>query len=111
MLFQKHGTNRSSYFRINTLSQALMIKFEQSVNFKSPKLESIHSIQVAYLNLSLRVRHLLYLLGISNTKVFLKYKIWLFQIKRIKRNKIRFVVKIPHKLCVKFSNFADFTFY
>ena len=57
-------------FRINTLSQAFMFRFEQSVNFKSPKLDNIHSIQVAYFNLCIRVRHLLYLLSILNLKVY-----------------------------------------
>jgi hypothetical protein len=57
-------------FRINTLSQAFMHKFEQSLNLKTLALDNNHSIQVSSLNLVLRVRHLLYLLSILKKEVF-----------------------------------------
>ena len=56
-------------FRINTLSQAFMHKFEQSLNFKTLTLDNSHAIQVSSLNLVLRVRHLLYLMSIVKKEV------------------------------------------
>ena len=58
-------------FRISSVSQAFMFKFEQAVNFKSLTLDNSYAIQVSYLNLSLRVRHLLYLLSLLKQEVHL----------------------------------------
>jgi hypothetical protein len=66
---EKVKLSNGTKFRINTLSQAFMHTFEKSLNFKTLLLENDHSIRMAYLNLTLRVRHLIYLMSVLNKEV------------------------------------------
>ena len=66
---EKIKLTNGTKFRINTLSQALMYKFEKSLNLKNLVLDNSHSILVAHLNLNLRVRHLIYLMSILKKEV------------------------------------------
>ena len=70
---EKVKLSNGTKFRINTLSQAFMHTFEKSINFKNLSLDNDHSIRVAYLNLTLRVRHLIYLMTFLNKEVCLVF--------------------------------------